>query len=203
MLALNSLVVVRSEVALFAALTEVMEAGSVWQIRGPNGRGKTSLLRVLAGLSSAYEGDYTWHAQHLPVYIGHSSALHPSMTLLENLHQLYQVFDLDLNSTDQALLQLGLMGRETVPVNRLSAGQKRKLALAPLLHPGLRRRPWLLDEPMTSLDRESHDLVERLIVHHARNGGLVVLTSHQAFHDPSLQDSIKGIDLVPAGEAII
>lgn len=201
-LVLESLVVLRDECLLFAPLDMSLAQGGLYQVLGPNGRGKTTLLRTLAGIYGQYRGVFHWSSDQIPVYLGHKAGLHPGLTLLENVKQLFGVYDLDLKPVDQILLALGLMGYEDATTARLSAGQTRKIALTPLLHPAMAQRSWLLDEPFTSLDRQTCELMEQLIKQHVEADGLVLFTSHQSMVSHSLQEIVQNIELQASNEAL-
>jgi len=176
---------------LFRGLNLQLQAGSVTWLRGSNGCGKTSLLRILAGLSAATEGRVTWPAAGAQdtaaqsssplIYIGHSNGLKDDLTLLEALAFLAKLAGLDRAEAraGQALQRLGLATRAAAPVRTLSQGQRRRGALARLaLDDGA--RVWLLDEPFDALDADSIALLQQLIAEHAARGGAALLTSHQA-----------------------
>ena len=203
MLKFNLFCVHRAEKALFQPISADYAAGQIVQLVGPNGRGKTSMLRVLAGIYSGYEGTFQWLGNQMPVYLGHKTGLHPSMNLLENLQQLFKLYTLDFTLIDSILLKLGLMGYEATPVLRLSAGQTRKITLAPLFHPDLQHRPWLLDEPFTSLDQETCLLIESLCLDHALRGGFVMFTSHQNCLRQDIRDTMKILELEAPTQAVI
>ena len=180
----------RGECLLFSGLSFGVEAGQVLQIEGANGSGKTSLLRILAGLSRPSEGDIFWRGENVldrrstffseAAYLGHHLGLKGELTVSENLR-----FGLALNGHHLEPLPLlavldrvGLTERADVPVRALSAGQRQRVALARLLASSARF--WILDEPFTALDVGGVALVCGLLEAHAANGGLAVLTSHQA-----------------------
>jgi heme exporter protein A len=156
----------------------------VW-LRGTNGRGKTSLLRMLAGVSRPAHG----HIENLlpVVYLGHQDALKGDLTALESLAFLVQLHGKHsacaLPGNDNkpllaALARVGLASRAHLPVRALSQGQRKRVALARLCLtlPGT---VWLLDEPLDALDDQGVALVLTLIAEHRAQGGAVVLTSHQ------------------------
>jgi heme exporter protein A len=175
---------------LFSGLGLQLDPGSVTWLRGRNGSGKTSLMRILAGLSAPYAGEVTWNAE--PVrrqweqarsgvfYIGHANALKDELTLAESVEFLARLHSLDRarERADAALTRLGLAGRRDALVATLSQGQRRRGALARLLLDD-EPRTWILDEPFDALDLESVALLGRLITEHAGRGGAVLLTSHQ------------------------
>ena len=173
----SALTLVRGERELFSGLDFSLRSGEILQVEGENGAGKTSLLRVLAGLARyGYEGEIK--RQALLLYIGHLSAVKELLTPRENLawhvdgHGDYRD-----NDICAALAKVGLAGYEDVPSHQLSAGQHRRVNLA-RLH--LAQQPlWLLDEPFTAIDRDGVASLEDLFVSHAQSGGAVVLTSHQ------------------------
>lgn len=195
MLVLKRFLVVREDVPLFSPLDATLSAGVLNLLRGPNGRGKTTMLRALVGVHRFYSGEFIWSTQSPPVFIGHQLGLHTAMTLMENMRQLYAIYQLPWQDIDPVLLQLQLLGFDDVPVGRLSAGQQRKLALAPLLHPLLASRPWILDEPLTSLDRQTCAWVESRLVDHIQGGGFALVTSHQALSSPKLAHNSTEIHL--------
>ena len=175
---------------LFQGLHLQLSPASITWLRGSNGSGKTSLLRILAGLSAPAEGHVCWNGQRLPqggdqaragtVYIGHSNALKDDLTLAEALAFLAHMQGLDTapGRARAALAQLGLANRANAPVRTLSQGQRRRGALARLALDDA-PRTWLLDEPFDALDQASTLHLARLIVAHAGRGGAVLLTSHQ------------------------
>lgn len=148
------------------------------QIEGANGAGKTSLMRILAGLSRyGFEGSVARHAPLL--YLGHQPGVKGMLSPRENLAwHLAGEGQFDDDAIESALFRVGLCGYEDVPSHSLSAGQHRRVNLARLY---LSRCPlWLLDEPFTAIDTEGVSQLEALLAHHAQQGGSVLLTSHQA-----------------------
>ena len=176
----TALTLVRGDRELFSDLHFSLRAGEILQIEGENGAGKTSLLRLLAGLARyGYDGE----VQRLSslIYIGHLSAVKELLTPRENLA--WHVDGLGApgdTAVCAALASVGLAGYEDVPSHQLSAGQHRRVNLA-RLH--LSSQPlWLLDEPFTAIDRFGVAALEQLFVAHAQRGGAVALTSHQALN---------------------
>lgn len=162
---------------LFSDLSFAIGAGQLVQIEGANGAGKTSLLRILSGLSRyGFEGRVERHAPML--YLGHLPAVKALLTPRENLawHVAGEAQYSD-DEIEEALASVGLYGYEDVPSHALSAGQHRRVNLARLY---LSRCPlWLLDEPFTAIDKAGVAELEALMVRHVEQGGAVVLTSHQ------------------------
>ena len=161
----------------------------VW-LRGCNGSGKTSLLRILAGLSSPAEGAVTWNGQPLGRahaelhYIAHTNALNDDLTLTEALAFLARLQGLadGVARSRAALDRMGLASRRDAPVRTLSQGQRRRGALARLALDDA-PRTWLLDEPFDALDSDSTASLATLIQTHAAHGGAVLLTSHRGRGD--------------------
>lgn len=190
-LAARSLACRRGRRFLFRGLDMQLDAGSVTWLRGTNGSGKTSLLRILAGLSEPTEGELLWGGRPLreariearqgTVYIGHSNALKDDLSLVEALAFLAALAGIDrpAQRADAALERLGLGQRRHAPVRTLSQGQRRRGALGRLVLDEL-PRTWLLDEPFDALDSPSMALLGGIIEAHAARGGAVLLTSHQA-----------------------
>ncbi len=179
----------RGDRRLFAGLGFRLDAGELLYLRGHNGSGKTSLLRMLCGLSPPAAGEIRWRGQPIGklgedyrrelCYLGHHNAIKEELTPLENLLTAAALADepLDEDQALDALETLGLAGREDLACRYLSQGQKRRVALARLVN---ERRPlWLLDEPFVALDVAAVDLVAGLIGAHLQRGGLAVLTTHQ------------------------
>jgi heme exporter protein A len=175
---------------LFSGLHLAVGAGEVVWLRGDNGRGKTSLLRLLSGLASPEEGQITWRGVPIRkagsdyraelVYIGHLNALKDDLTALESLRFMAQLHGRETDETalNEALRALGVHARRHAPTRALSQGQRRRVALARLW---LERSPslWLLDEPFDALDTTGIATLNGLLGAHAARGGAVVLTSHQ------------------------
>lgn len=175
---------------LFDRLDLQLPPGRITWLRGSNGSGKTSLLRILAGLSAPADGELRWNGRPLAaaqaaarssiVYIGHANALKEDLTLSEALTFLARLQGLNdaPARARSALDRLGLGSRRDAMVRTLSQGQRRRGALARLALDE-RARTWLLDEPYDALDRDSMALLSGLIEAHAARGGAVLLTSHQ------------------------
>lgn len=177
----------RGERLLFSDLELRLEGGSMLQVEGPNGSGKTSLLRILCGLAQPTEGDVYWCGQSTrrhrleylanSTYQGHHNGIKGEFTPLENLHVARGLGmpTADVSSED-ALHRVGLGDFDDQPCHSLSAGQKRRVSLARLLatHTPL----WVLDEPFTSLDVAGVALVENMLREHLDRGGLAVITTH-------------------------
>jgi len=186
----RDLTCVRGDRKLFSDLSLRVGSGDGLHIRGENGVGKTSLLRLLTGLSKPESGEVLWNAAPMStqlsafhrelLFLGHRDALKEELTALENL-QMYAALDdvqLSLENALSALARFGLRGRENLPVHYLSAGQKRRVLMARMLT--RQARLWILDEPFNALDLHAVTELEGLIAEHLAAGGLLVLTSHQA-----------------------
>ena len=179
---------VRHDRTLFAGLGFTLTPGQILQVEGPNGSGKTSLLRMLCGLLLPAQGEVRWRGVDIQAqraefladvaYVGHLHGIKEDLTPRENLRMAQSLGRArDSVSLDQVLEQVGLYGFEDLPARTLSAGQRRRVALARLLV--LDAHLWVLDEPFTALDRIGKALIESLLEMHSRNGGIAVLTTHQ------------------------
>jgi heme exporter protein A len=184
---------IRDERVLFSNLNFTLNSGQVLLIEGRNGAGKTSLLRILTGFRKPDSGDLFWNDEAIDdtqefyqdtAYIGHNNGLKDTLTAEENLRYA-QALAISTLTIDDAMEQVGLNGYQETVVRFMSAGQKRRLALARLLctHKPL----WILDEPFTSLDRASIKLFEKFIETQVNQGGLVIMTSH---HDTSIPHTL-------------
>ncbi|TAN48370.1 MAG: cytochrome c biogenesis heme-transporting ATPase CcmA [Methylococcaceae bacterium] len=178
----------RGDRVLFSGLNFSITAGSLLLIEGENGAGKTSLLRLLCGLSRPAAGDILWrgigiHTQRSVyhgemAYLGHHGGVKLELSTLENLAAFCALRRArSLPEMEEALYQVGLNGFEDAPGRRLSAGQKQRLTLARLLLSGALL--WVLDEPYTALDVDGIALVNGMLERHAAHGGSAILTSHQ------------------------
>jgi heme exporter protein A len=187
----------RGERMLFHDLHLRVSNGECLHIRGENGVGKTSLLRLLTGLSKPKSGTILCNGESIGrdisayhrdlLFLGHRDALKEDLTALENL-QLYAAIDDIQLRDDQALAALwrfGLRGREHLPVSCLSAGQKRRVLMARMLT--RQARLWILDEPLNALDIHAVQALEALIADHIEQGGLVIMTSHQQPKLPNIR----------------
>lgn len=194
MLEVSNLTCIRGDRPLFSGLDLAVNAGEWLHVRGENGVGKTSLLRLLAGLAQPAAGDIRWDGHPIRqadeeyrrnlLFLGHHGALKEELTGLENL-EFSAALDGGALSESEAIAALhrfGLKGREELPVRFLSAGQKRRVLLARLLT--RKAKLWVLDEPFTALDTKAVDMLAALIGEHLVGGGMAVLTSHQAMPIP-------------------
>lgn len=184
----------RDDRLLFAHLTASFVPGELVQILGANGTGKTTLLRMIAGLLPLYQGDilYRGHSLRLnrwsfaqdSLYIGHLTAIKKSLTPEENL-QWFAAQRLTRVTPFEALRKVGLKGYESTPCDQLSAGQYRRVALARLVM--TQAALWILDEPFTAIDKSGVDMLENLLEEHQEEGGLTLLTSHQDLALPGIK----------------
>jgi len=190
----------RGDARLFERLDMALAPGTVTWLRGRNGRGKTSLLRLLAGLSTPAAGDIqiagrtlreggpAWRRQL--VFIGHHNALKDDLSAKEALSFLARLHGGQANDDEivQAMQRLGIAQRQHAMVRTLSQGQRRRVALARLVLSATSPL-WLLDEPFDALDSDGIVALNGVITEHAQRGGCVLLTSHQALSlvDPEPQ----------------
>lgn len=173
----------RSGRAVFANIDFTLESGEALVVTGPNGAGKSSLLRVLAGLLEPAAGTIRLEGasdeRTLPEeahYVGHRDALKPALTPRETLDFWQAMLGRPLQAADEALERMGLGHAADLPSAYLSAGQRRRLALARLLVSG--RPVWLLDEPTSALDAGSQTLFAEIVRGHLAGGGLVIAATH-------------------------
>ena len=195
MLEASNLECVRGERRLFAGVGFRLEAGEMLSLQGKNGAGKTSMLRMLCGLTQPAAGEIRWKGAPIRqlgedfraelCYLGHLNAIKEELTPLENLLAAARMAGETLSEDDAlgALEAVGLAGREDLACKYLSQGQKRRVALARLINE--RRALWVLDEPFVALDTAAVEMVAGLIGGHLQRGGMAVLTTHQAVDIPA------------------
>ena len=190
MLSASGLECVRGEQRLFAGLGFSLHPGTLLAVRGANGSGKTSLLRMLCGLLPPAAGRIAWNGSAIAslgeeyrsqlAYLGHHNAVKDELNAPENLSLSLRVAGVDADPVQclAALEWSGLHERRRQACATLSQGQRRRVALARLWLS--RARPlWILDEPFTALDVAAVDRTRRLIETHLAGGGVVALTTHQ------------------------
>ncbi|MGF1910333.1 cytochrome c biogenesis heme-transporting ATPase CcmA [Vibrio kasasachensis] len=190
MLEVKQLTAIRDERILFESLSFSIGSGDLVQIEGRNGTGKTTLLRIVAGLGDRDDGEIFWNDESIEsnrdsyhqdlLFLGHQTGVKRELTAYENLRFYISVHTnqpADRATIYQALVKVGLAGREDVPVAQLSAGQQRRVALARLWLSN--HKLWILDEPLTAIDKQGVKVLEALFLNHAEQGGIVVLTTHQ------------------------
>lgn len=205
----------RGDRRLFSNVCHTLGRGELVQLEGENGAGKTSLLRIVAGLSNPEEGDVLWQKKSIydqkdiynqaMLYVGHKPGLKDVLTAHENLafYQRATAVAFKPEKIPQALEEIGLRGYEHTPVNQLSAGQQRRVALARLYL--TQASIWLLDEPFTAIDKQG---VSKLVKHfqaHCESGGIVLFTSHQSVNDAVIKRiSLEGkSDVSGKGEGVV
>lgn len=185
----------RGDRCLFENLSFQIGSGVAALVRGPNGSGKTSLLRIICGLMLPEQGAVSWMGKPIQhqrqayagklAYCGHTDGLNADLTPLENL-----AFFCTLRCTDKAngttqLSGLGLDACANLPVRVLSAGQRRRTGLARVL--AAKAGLWVLDEPFTNLDAEGRGYLTEQLATHLGNGGMAVIASHQDPDIPAAQ----------------
>ena len=178
---------------LFSNLSFELNSGEILRISGANGSGKTSLLKILAGLNSAESGRLSinnnkvgsYDYQSDIFYLGHLPALSPELHCKENLDYLTQLNTSSNQALDEALTNVGLKNFEYEYAANLSAGQKRRVVLSARFI--TQAKVWLLDEPFTALDTDGINVIETQITKHCDDGGICILTTHQQCNLPRLR----------------
>ena len=191
-LEVHALACERGERLLFRHLSFTLDAGQMLLVQGGNGQGKTSLLRLLAGLGRPDAGQVCWRGEPIArgrdsyhremAYLGHANGIKDELDPAENLRFNNGLHDrpFDIDRAIATLERLGLARCLGLPCRALSFGQRRRVALAALLL--AEARLWILDEPLTGLDVHAVALVEGLIREHLQAGGLAVATTHQVLN---------------------
>src|SRR5882724_3831833 len=180
---------VRGDRRLFEGVNFSLTPGTYLQLQGPNGSGKTSLLRIICGLLTQAEGEVRWQGANIRslgedyftalTYLGHRNGVKDELSALENLRisNALNGIEIDDHIAREVLRKMGLGGRESLPARLLSEGQRRRVALARLVV--CNTSIWLLDEVLTSLDRAAIGLVRSLIEEHLKGGGMAIVATHQ------------------------
>jgi heme exporter protein A len=177
---------VRGGREVFAGLDFAVERGEALAVTGRNGAGKSSLLRLIAGLLAAARGSISLQGGDNELslaerchFLGHRDAIKPSLTVMENLQFWRDFLGGESGEPVNASLDaIGIGHLASVPASFLSAGQRRRLGLARLV--AVRRPVWLLDEPTSALDTQAQALLAALMTAHLRSGGLIVAATHDA-----------------------
>lgn len=183
---------VKQQKELFAPVSFQVTTGEMLLIEGSNGSGKSSLLRLLAGLATPFAGNILWQTKLIQTiredyanslhYIGHTNGIKLGLTVQENLQLTHHLSGHAIKKLDQyesLFSDLHLTPYLSTQAKYLSAGQKRRLALAKLF---LIKRPlWILDEPLTALDIITQNFFFAQLSLHLQSGGIAIISSHQAF----------------------
>ena len=174
---------------LFKDLTFSAKPGELIELRGANGSGKTSLARILCGLAPPAAGEVRWQGRNIRslgeeyfrdvAYLAHQNAVKDELSAIENLRISSAVSGraLKRDQAQQILGRIGLSHQQNLPARSLSAGQRRRLALARLLTSNAKF--WILDEVLTSLDDAAVKMSGQFIDDHLKNGGLAIIATHQ------------------------
>jgi heme exporter protein A len=189
---------VRGEREIFSRLDFEASAGEVLAVTGRNGSGKTSLLRLIAGLLAITGGSVTLEGGDAELtlpeqahYLGHRDALKPALSVMENLGFWRDFLGGEAFDPAESLAAVGLDHAGHLPAAYLSAGQRRRLSLARLI--AIRRPVWLLDEPTAALDAAGQSLLSVLMRDHLGRGGLVVAATHAPLGIEARELQIGGV----------
>jgi len=186
----QNLACVKQDRILFENINFSIDSSELLYVRGQNGAGKTSLLRILVGLADPAEGTIEYKQQNIQqanelycqdlVYFGHKLGLSLNLNAIENLRFWCQLNQVTTSESElyELLANLGLVGLEDVMVSQLSAGQQRRVALARLWLKASAKL-WILDEPFTALDVQGIALLRNKMIQHLSEGGAIIITSHQ------------------------
>lgn len=179
----------RGDRRLFRDVSFSLTPGTFLQVTGPNGSGKTSLLRIIAGLMAPEGGEVRWQGARIRslaeeysqclTYVGHRNGVKEELSSLENLRIASGMTGTEITgeAARAALAKLGLSGRENLPARFLSEGQRRRAALARLIT--CKTALWLLDEVLASLDHAAGVMIESVIGEHLSRGGIAIVATHQ------------------------
>lgn len=193
----------RGERLLFRDLNLQAHAGNCLHIVGANGSGKTSLLRILAGINLADEGEVYWGNQKIPgnteynrqrAYLGHLEGIKNELTAAENL-QHYQRMNgvYSSQAVDQDLARMGILQCAELEAGKMSFGQRRRLSFARLLSSNYAL--WILDEPFTGIDAQGRALIEDICERHLAADGIIILTNHRSLQQGPLAKYLHELHL--------
>jgi heme exporter protein A len=189
MLEAINLTCIRGTRRLFKDLNFSIEKSELVELRGPNGSGKTSLLRILCGLATPAAGEVRWQGKNIRAlgeeyfasvaYLAHQNAVKDELSAIENLRISSAVAGkpLNRNQAQEILKRVGLSQQQNLPARALSAGQRRRLAMTRLLTSNAML--WILDEVLTSLDDTAINLSREFISEHLKSGGMAIVATHQ------------------------
>ena len=193
----------RGERELFSGLSLQLAEQQCLHVIGSNGSGKSSLLRILSGLNQADSGEVYWQGKVLAessdfyqrsAFIGHKDGLKNELTAVENL-RFYQRLEGQKSEQliDQHLARMGILRCADLTANKLSFGQRRRLAFARLLQGHCKL--WILDEPLTGIDAQGRDLIEQIFIEHLQAGGMMIVTNHQSLASSPIADHLLELQL--------
>ena len=196
----------RGDRRLFSGLNFSLNDGELLHIKGANGSGKTSLMRIVAGLMLQAAGEIRWNGNNIRklreeyqqdmLYLGHLPGIKGDLTSLENLrvNNAMSGNEISEDVAWKALGEIGLKGREDLPARVLSQGQQRRVALARMLVS--KAKIWILDEPFTALDVKAVAMLQEVLGEHLDNDGMIILSTHQDF--TVSKGSLRMVDLSAA-----
>ncbi len=190
----------RGERCLFRDLSFALNPGELLLLEGRNGSGKTSLMRAIAGLLEFESGEVYWDGNPVRefrqafhgemIWVAHRTGLKLDLTLVENLGFEGKLRAPSPADFDDVLERLEIQRLKRLPVRSLSAGQQRRVALARMLLS--EARLWLMDEPVTNLDRDGRKLVVQLVNEHLGRGGMCIMAAHQ---DIEIEGTLRRVQL--------
>ena len=185
---------VKGSTELFSNVHLELQSGEALVVEGSNGSGKTSLLRILCGFNYPADGEITWNGESVEghesyqqqiSYIGHASGVKLDLTVIENLVFAQRLVGSDRTEAEikEIIRAVGLFKQRNILTRKLSAGQKRRVALARLQLE--ERQLWILDEPLTALDRDFVTEFEMVLKNHLEQKGMLIVTTHRKLKLPS------------------
>ena len=196
-LKIENLTCIRGGREVFKDISFEISSGQALQITGLNGSGKTSLLRIIAGLIRFPSGQISYtdcngeaNLSKFCHYFGHSDSIKPALSVSENLNFWRSIMGNQIETISNSLETLGLSHLEKISASYLSTGQKKRLSLARLL---VNKRPiWLLDEPTTSLDSNAMNTLTTIMTDHVNSGGILLVTTHSPLNLINAKELLLG-----------